>query len=144
MSEIFTALETDVVDGQENPYPTIYTSSFYEVQKYALESNHMFSPNFWIMNETFYQSLTDQEREAVDSSVKEAAEYNWEISQQADQDAKQSLIDNGVTVQIPDEAYKQALRDSQEPVYEWFFKEKEGSKEVVDAIRAYQADHPAQ
>lgn len=62
MSEIFNALETKVADGQENPYPTIYTSSFYEVQKYILESNHMFSPNFWIINEAFYQSLTDEQR----------------------------------------------------------------------------------
>lgn len=141
MSEIFTALEQKVVDGQENPYPTIHTSSFWEVQDYVLESNHMFSPNFWIMNNTFYESLTDKEREAVDSSIKEAAEYNWDISKQADEDAKQFLIDHGVTVQIPDEAYKQALRDSQKPVYEWFFAEKEGSEEVVEKIREYQASH---
>lgn len=139
MSEIFPAIEGKVVDGQENPYPTIFTSSFYEVQDYVLESNHMFSPNFWIMNNTFYEGLTDEEKAAVDSSIQEAAEYNWQISKEANDEAKQKIMDAGVNVIVPDEAYKQKLRDSQAAVYEFFYAEKEGSKEIVDMIREYQA-----
>lgn len=39
-----------------------------------------FSPNFWVINEDFYQSLSDEQREALDSSIEEAAAYNWDIS----------------------------------------------------------------
>ena len=60
LTELFTALEQDVVDGQDNPFPTDVTSSFYEVQKYALQSNHMFSPMFWVINSKFYDGLTEE------------------------------------------------------------------------------------
>jgi TRAP-type C4-dicarboxylate transport system substrate-binding protein len=46
-SELFSALETKTVDGQENPYNTILSSKFYEVQKYLSVTNHVYSP--WIV-----------------------------------------------------------------------------------------------
>ena len=142
MSEIFNALETKVVDGQENPYPTIYTSSYYEVQKYVLESNHMFSPNFWIINEAFYQGLTDEQREALDSSIAEAAAYNWDISMDENEEAKQAIIDSGMTeIIVPDEEFKQQMKDAMDPVYDWFFAEKEGAEEFVTMVRDYQANN---
>ena len=142
MSEIFNALETKVADGQENPYPTIYTSSFYEVQKYVLESNHMFSPNFWIINEDFYQSLSDAQREALESSLAEAAEYNWDISVEYNNNAKQAIADSGITTIIePDSTFKQQMRDAMDPVYDYFYGSYEGSQEWVAEVRDYQANH---
>ena len=44
LSEVFTALEQKVIDGQENPYMLIKDSGLYEVQKYIIQSNHIFSP----------------------------------------------------------------------------------------------------
>ena len=142
MSEIFNALETKVADGQENPYPTIYTSSFYEVQDYVLESNHMFSPNFWVINEDFYQGLTDEQREALESSIDEAAAYNWDISIEYDNEAKANIEAAGTTtIIVPDEAFKTQLRDAMGPVYEYFYAEKEGSEEWVSMVREYQETH---
>lgn len=46
-SELFSALETKAVDGQENPYNTILSSKFYEIQKYLTVTNHFYSP--WIL-----------------------------------------------------------------------------------------------
>lgn len=140
LTEVFTALEQDVVDGQENPYATIQTSSMYEVQKYVLESNHMFSPSHWVINEEFYQKLTDEQKEIINSSIKEAEAYNWEISAEANIKAKQFLIDNGVAIIEPDDAFKQKLVDSQTSVYEWFYGNYPGSEEVVNKIRDLQAD----
>lgn len=138
MSEIFTALETKVVDGQENPYPTIYTSSFYEVQDFVLESNHMFSPNFWVVNDDFYNGLPDDERALFDAAIKEAADYNWEISRQANDDAKAGIEAEGTTVIVPDDEFKAQMKDSMEPVYEYFYEQSAESKEIVTRIREYQ------
>lgn len=142
MSEIFNALETKVADGQENPYPTIYTSSFYEVQKYILESNHMFSPNFWVINEDFYQGLTDAQREALESSIAEAAEYNWDISIEADNNAKANIEAAGTTtIIVPDEAFKQQMRDAMSPVYDYFYEKSPDIEAWVKMVREYQAAH---
>lgn len=142
MSEIFNALETKVVDGQENPYPTIYTSSFYEVQKYVLESRHMFSPNFWIINEAFYQSMSDEQKKVFDECIKEAADYNWEISKDYDNEAKQAIADSGITeIIVPDAEFKKQMQDAMGPVYDWFYENKEGSEEFVKMVREYQASN---
>lgn len=140
MSEIFNALETKVVDGQENPYPTIFTSSFYEVQKYILESNHMFSPNFWVINEQFYQGLTAEQKKALESSLAEAAAYNWEISKKYNEDAKKNIQSKGTTeIIVPNDTFKKELRTAVEPVYKYFYGGFKGSKEWVQMVRDYQA-----
>lgn len=139
MSEIFTALETGVVDGQENPYPTIFTSSFYEVQDYVLESNHMFSPNFWVINEDFYKGLTDEARAQLDAAIKEAADYNWEISKAANDEAKAGIEKFGTTVIVPDENFKKQMQDSMESVYDYFYQQSPENEKIVTMIREYQA-----
>lgn len=139
LTDLFTALEQDAVDGQDNPYPTDWSSSFCEVQDYILESNHMFSPANWVINANFYNNtLTDAQREAFDKAVAEATAYNWEISEQANEEAKQKLIDAGVEITVPDEAYKAQLQEAMNPVYDWYFAEVEGSEEFIKAVWEYQ------
>ncbi len=137
LSELFTALEQKTVDGQENPYATIYANSFYEVQDYVLQSNHMFSPALWIVNEEFYQGLTEEQKEAFDSSIKEAADYNWEIAEAADTDAKQKIADAGVTIIEPDDAFIADLQNSQAAVYDYFYATYEGSEGWVKKVQDF-------
>ena len=102
----------------------------------------MFSPNFWVINEDFYQGLTDEQREALESSIDEAAAYNWDISIEYDNEAKANIEAAGTTtIIVPDEAFKTQLRDAMGPVYEYFYAEKEGSEEWVSMVREYQETH---
>lgn len=135
ISELFTALEQGTVDSQDNPYPTNLASSFYEVQDYMLETRHIFSPALWVINESFLQSLPEDYQTIVTESANEAAEYNWEISKEYDESAKQQLIEKGVKITVPDEELKQELRDSQKDVEQWFYEEYPGSEELVERIR---------
>lgn len=68
-SELFTALETRTVDGQENPYNTILSSKFYEVQKYLTVTNHVYSPWIVLVSKKFWDKLSDDEQ----SVLKQAA-----------------------------------------------------------------------
>lgn len=71
-SEVYTSLQTGVADGQMNPVPIVEFAKLYEVQKYLTISNHLFAPHVWLMNADFYNSLTDAEREVVESAAKTA------------------------------------------------------------------------
>jgi tripartite ATP-independent transporter DctP family solute receptor len=135
LTELFTALEQGTVDGQDNPYPTNLASSFYEVQDYMLETRHIFSPALWVINDSFLQSMPEDYKTIITESANEASEYNWEISKEYDESAKQQLIEKGVKITVPDEELKQELRDSQKNVEQWFYKEYPGSKELVKKIR---------
>lgn len=139
LTELFTALEQDAVDGQDNPFPTDVTSSFYEVQKYALQSNHMFSPMFWVMNQSFYEDLSDEQKAAVDEGFKAASDYNWELSITYNDEAKQTLLDNGMEITEPDDAYVAELQAAMEPVYDWYIENFGGNTEAFfEAVWAYQ------
>jgi tripartite ATP-independent transporter DctP family solute receptor len=70
-SELFSALETKAVDGQENPYNTILSSKFYEVQKYLTVTNHVYSPWIVTVSKKFWDGLSAAEKKVLmDAAVK--------------------------------------------------------------------------
>lgn len=136
MTEIFNALEQKVVDGQENPYPTVRASKFYEVQKHMVETQHMFSPAFWIINAKFFQSMPNEFQEIVSSAAREAIAHNWNISKDKDAEDKKFLQDAGLTVVVPDKEFREKLVASQEGVTSFFYENFPGSKVFAERIRA--------
>ncbi len=71
-SEVYTALQTGVADGEMNPIPIIAFAKFQEVQKYLTLSGHIFAPYVWVMNNDFWNSLTDNEKYVVSYAAKSA------------------------------------------------------------------------
>ncbi len=71
-SEVYTALQTGVADGQMNPVPIIAFAKFNEVQEYLTLSKHLFTPYVWVMNKDFWNSLTDSEKEVVTYAARSA------------------------------------------------------------------------
>ncbi|MDZ4280114.1 MAG: TRAP transporter substrate-binding protein [Hydrogenophaga sp.] len=70
-SELFTALETKTVDGQENPYNTILSSKFYEVQKYLTVTNHVYSPWIVLVSKKYWDGLSkDEQKVLMDAAIK--------------------------------------------------------------------------
>lgn len=64
-SELFSALETNTVDGQENPYNTILSSKFYEVQKYLSITNHVYSPWIVLVSKKWWDGLSKDEQKVL-------------------------------------------------------------------------------
>ena len=71
-TEVYTALQTGVADGQMNPIPIIAFAKFQEVQKYLTLSGHIFAPYVWVMNNDFWNSLTDNEKYVVSYAAQSA------------------------------------------------------------------------
>jgi len=71
-AEVYTSLQTGVADGQMNPIPIIKFAKFDEVQKYLTLTNHLFTPYVWVMNKTFLDGLTPQEKEVVKAAARSA------------------------------------------------------------------------
>ncbi|SEL63371.1 tripartite ATP-independent transporter solute receptor, DctP family [Roseateles sp. YR242] len=68
-SELFTALETHAVDGQENPYNTILSAKFYEVQKYLTVTNHVYSPWIVTVSKKFWDGLSKDEKAVLQKAA---------------------------------------------------------------------------
>lgn len=64
-SEVFTAMQTGVVDGHHNPLGQIIYAKIYEVQKYLSLTNHIFSTHYFMINDEFFKGLTPEEKKVV-------------------------------------------------------------------------------
>ncbi len=67
--EVYSGLQTGVIDGQMNPVPIISFANFAEVQQYMTLTNHLFSPYTFMMNRAFYEGLTDAERATIHTAA---------------------------------------------------------------------------
>ena len=74
-SELFTALETKTVDGQENPYNTILSSKFYEVQKYLTVTNHVYSPWIVTVSKKWWDGLSKDEQKVLTDAAKKSRDF---------------------------------------------------------------------
>jgi len=90
-AEVYTALQTGVADGQMNPIPIIAFAKFDEVQKYLSITNHVITPYIWTMNQGFYDSLSAEERQVVDSAAKVAVDAGRGISRIIEASAEKGL-----------------------------------------------------
>lgn len=108
-SDLYMALRQGVVDGQENPIPTIYTYNYHEAQGYIMLTGHMRRVNVVGANAAWYNGLPDDLRQIIDSALLEAVELNNELTLQEEIDMLQSLQDLGMTVVEPNvEAFRRA------------------------------------
>jgi C4-dicarboxylate-binding protein DctP len=85
-SEVYSALQQGVIDGQENTNSNIYTKKFYEVQKYMTLSNHGYLGYLVVMSKKFYNSLPKDLQEAVKQAMKEATAKEREFAAQLDKE----------------------------------------------------------
>ena len=100
--ELYLALKQNVVDGQENPLPTIKSGKFDEVQKYLVLSGHIITPRLVVVNEAFWQGLSAADRKLLEDAIR--AGIAWQDEELAKQE--KSLVDTfkaaGMTVITPD------------------------------------------
>ena len=96
--ELFSGLQTKVIDGQENPLGQIYTSRFYEVQKYATLSGHTYSPEVVVFSLATWQKIPAKHQEVILKASAEARQYNRELSAKMDQEFVGKLKEKGMTV----------------------------------------------
>ncbi|MDX1540331.1 MAG: TRAP transporter substrate-binding protein [Geminicoccaceae bacterium] len=132
-SEVFVALQTGVIDGQENPYVNIYGAKFQEVQKFLSETNHVYTPSFPTASKRLFDSWPEEVQNAVLEAGAEVQPWTYETAAKLDEDLKQKLIDAGM-------AFNQADRDAfvaaSQPVYDQFAAEVEGGKELIEQALA--------
>jgi len=70
--EVYTSLQTGVVDGQHNPAPIVKIGKLEEVQKYLTLTNHMYSPYVWIINNEWFNALTNQQKKVIEEAARVA------------------------------------------------------------------------
>ncbi|MGA6924949.1 MAG: TRAP transporter substrate-binding protein [Desulfosarcina sp.] len=100
--ELYTALEQQTVDAQENPLAVIHSSRFFEVQDYLAMTGHFYSPAVLLISEMTWQSLTPEQQTLIADAATQSRDYERELSLKADQELEAALKKEGMTVTHPD------------------------------------------
>ena len=97
-SELFTALETKAVDGQENPFNTVVSSKFYEVQKYLTVTNHVYSPWIVTVSKKWWDGLSKAEQGVLMDAAKKARDFERKDTREEAAKALADLKTKGMQV----------------------------------------------
>ncbi|MHB0769086.1 TRAP transporter substrate-binding protein [Bradyrhizobium sp. 5.13L] len=117
-SEVYQALQTGVVDGQENTWSNIYTQKMHEVQKYITETNHGYIGYVVIVNKKFWDDLPADIRDQLSKAMKEATAFSNTQSQKENDDSLAEIKKSGKSeiIKLTPEQ-DEAMRKAMEPVY---------------------------
>ena len=121
--EVYTALEQRVVDGQENPYPTILGNKFQEVQKFVSETKHIYNAQSLLMSKKLWDQLSPDEKALFQAAAKEAQGFQRKTSREAQAAALADLQKGGMIANRISDAEMARIREAAKPVIEKFSNE---------------------
>jgi len=132
-SELFTALQTGVMDGQENPLTQIYSAKLQEVQKYLSLSGHVYTPSYLIVGSRKWATLPADVRKVLEDTAKETQAFVYETAAREENELLGKLKQAGMQVNDVD---KDAFFAASKPIYEEFSTEVAGAKALLDQAAA--------
>lgn len=132
--ETYTALQTGVVDGQENPVPTVIFAKLYEVQKHVTLDGHNYGVDWFVMSDKFYKSLAPDMLKVVNDAAKVACAAERKANREFTANGNKILVDKGVTVYTPTAAEIDQFRAAAQPPVVEFLKTKIDPK-LIDGIQ---------
>lgn len=139
LGELFTALETGTVDGQDNGMVTVVAQSYQEVQKYLYETNHIIATLEIIANKKAMDGLTEEQQQIVRDAAKAAAVQAWDDYIASIDKDRQTIEDAGVTVtQLTDTEREKMIEKIQPTVDKLLSENSDWAPQLIEKIQAVQ------
>ena len=116
--EVFTALETGAIDAQENPFVTIETSQFYQVQDYVSATRHAYTPFMVLFSGPIFGTYSEEEQQILFDCAVIGRDVQRATSRDLSDQSLANIQENGMQYNELDEAEMQRIRDAVAPVYD--------------------------
>ena len=134
-SETFTGLQLGVVHGQDNPYITIDSMKFNEVQKYVTNIRYIFSIEPLIVSESVFQAQKPKVKAAILAAGKEATDHSYDFLLASEDKIKKSLVEKGMVISDPANNEKEWIELATKKVWQTFYKSIGGKNKLDEAIK---------
>jgi tripartite ATP-independent transporter DctP family solute receptor len=128
LKEVFVALQTGVMDGQENPLTQIFSQKFQEVQKYLSMTGHVYTPAFVTAGASWSRFPADVQK-ALEAAATETEADVLKLAEKLDNELVAKMKTSGIAVNEPD---KQAFVNASKAIYEEFAKQVPGGQALID------------
>ncbi len=130
-SDVFTALQTGVIDGQENPYAQIASAKFQEVQKYLSITGHVYTPGYILASKKHFGALPEDIQAELTDCANQTQDFTYEKAAELEASLLKVIKDAGVEVNTADKA---AFIEASAPIYKEFADEVDGGQEMIDTV----------
>ena len=137
-ADVFQALQTGVIDGAENNYPSYESSGHYEAAKYYSNTQHLILPECLCINKDLYDSLSEDQQDLVKEVGQEAAEIQRAEWAEREKASKAKVLESGVEIIEIDN--KTPFQELMQPVYKDFIEDNPELEGLVGKIQDAQAD----
>ena len=117
LSETFMALQTGVIDGQENPLSQIHSQKFHEVQRFLTLSSHVYTPAFLLAGRDRWQSLAEPVRSILSTTAREVQAFVYEQAEDLEKSLLADLQASGIAV---NECDRERFLAAGRPIFEEF------------------------
>ena len=131
-AEVYSALQSGVMDGQENPFTQIYSAKFQEVQKFLSLTGHVYTPAFLIVSEEFWKKQPKDVQDAIARIARETGDFARSEGERLDREL-QSKLAPPMRSNEPD---KEAFIKASAAVYDEFGKQIAGGAELIKTIQS--------
>jgi len=122
-TEVYSGLQLNMIEGQENPISAIYTSKFYEVQKYLTEANSNLYVTATCVNPDFYNSLPDDIKKIIDESIQEMIPRSFEIQEKLNGEALDKIkAASDIKIEQLTEEERAAFKEKAKAAYDRYAK----------------------
>ncbi|WP_113912935.1 TRAP transporter substrate-binding protein [Roseovarius dicentrarchi] len=130
-SDVFTALQTGVIDGQENPYAQIASAKFQEVQKYLSITGHVYTPGYILASKKKFDALPEDIRAGLTDCANQTQDFTYQTAAEMEETLLKEIEDAGVEVNTADKA---AFIEASKPIYAQFAAEVDGAQDMIDTV----------
>ena len=127
-SELYTSLQTGLIDGQENPLDTITTMKFHEVQKHLVVTEHGVMEDIVLFGNTFWNRLTPEQRDIVAKAFDEMRPEVEEMKEAVQNISIEMIKAAKLNMRVADEAERKAMRDAMAPKARATYAERAGAE----------------
>ncbi len=117
-SEVYIGLQQNTIDAQENPYEVIVSNRLYEQQDYVVETNHLPHLISLIVNDEFFENLSDEEQEIMMAAARTATDYAREASDARIAERVATIEASGTTIVTLSDETREEIRERAKSVYE--------------------------
>ena len=129
LSEVFVALQTGVMDGQENPLIQIFSSRLHEVQQFLSLTGHVYTPAYLAVSPQHWARLPEEFRQVIEEVAREVQDFVFQTAAELDANTVDQLERAGIQINRPPLA---AFREASQQVYSEFASEVVGGRELID------------
>jgi tripartite ATP-independent transporter DctP family solute receptor len=132
LAEVYSALQSGVMDGQENPFPQIASAKFHEVQKFLSLSGHVYTPAYLVIGEDSWKKLPADIQSTVSKIAREMGDFARSEGERLDKE----LMDKIVPPMKANEVDKDAFIKASKAIYDEFGKQVSGGTELIKLVQS--------